>query len=127
MPAVGTLLSEYRKRNRLSQLELSLLADVSSRHISFIETGRTQPSRKMLLRLAEVLGLPHKESNLLLNSGGFSPAYSELQADASELEPIRQALDMILENHNPEPLSATQQSELTRIIEAAERELSQED
>ena len=103
MPAVGTLLSEYRKRSRLSQLELSLLADVSSRHISFIETGRSQPSRSMLLRLAEVLDLPHRDSNLLLNSGGFSPAYSDLQADAGELEPIRQALNLILENHNPYP------------------------
>lgn len=103
MPAVGTLLSEYRKRNRLSQLELSLLAEVSSRHISFIETGRTQPSRNMLLRLADVLNLPHKESNLLLNSGGFSPAYSELQPNSSELEPIRQALKLILDKHNPYP------------------------
>ena len=103
MPAVGALLSEYRKRNRLSQLELSLLADVSSRHISFIETGRTRPSRSMLLRLAEVLNLPHRESNLLLNCGGFSPAYSELQPDASELEPIRQALNLILDKHNPYP------------------------
>lgn len=59
MSAAGTLLSEYRKKNRLSQLDLSLLADVSSRHISFIETGRTQPSRAMLLRLADVLDLPH--------------------------------------------------------------------
>ncbi len=103
MPAVGTLLSEYRKRNRLSQLELSLLAEVSSRHISFIETGRTQPSRNMLLRLADVLNLPHRESNLLLNSGGFSPAYSELKANSNELEPVRQALSLILDNHNPYP------------------------
>ncbi len=76
MPAVGSLLSEYRKRNRLSQLDLAMLADVSSRHISFIETGRSSPSRNMLLRLAEVLNLPHKDSNLLLNSGGYAPAYS---------------------------------------------------
>jgi len=103
MPAVGALLSEYRKRNRLSQLELSLLADVSSRHISFIETGRTQPSRSMLLRLADVLDLPHKDSNLLLNSGGFAPAYSELQPNSNELEPIRKALQLILDNHNPYP------------------------
>ena len=103
MPAVGTLLCEYRKRNRLSQLDLSLMAEVSSRHISFIETGRTQPSRSMLLRLAEVLNLPHRESNLLLNSGGFSPAYTELQPNSTELEPIRQALNLILENHNPYP------------------------
>ena len=59
MSAAGPLLCEYRKKNHLSQLNLSLLADVSSLHISFIETGRTQPSRAMLLRLADVLDLPH--------------------------------------------------------------------
>lgn len=103
MPSVGPLLSEYRKRNRLSQLELSLMADVSSRHISFIETGRTKPSRSMILRLADVLDLPHKDSNLLLHSGGFAPAYSEFDLKRPEMEPVRQALDLILDNHNPYP------------------------
>lgn len=103
MAAVGTLLSEYRKRSRLSQLELSLLADVSSRHISFIETGRSRPSRAMLLRLAEVLDLPHKDSNLLLNSGGYAPAYTELDLNSEAMAPVRQALSLILENHNPFP------------------------
>ncbi len=103
MSAVGPLLSEYRKRNRLSQLELSLLADVSSRHISFIETGRTQPSRAMLLRLADVLNLPHKDSNLLLNSGGYAPAYSAMNLDSEEMEAVRGALNLILDNHNPYP------------------------
>lgn len=103
MSAVGPLLSEYRKRNRLSQLELSLLADVSSRHISFIETGRTRPSREMLLRLADVMDLPLKDSNLLLNSGGYAPAYSELDLDSPEMESVRNALALILENHNPYP------------------------
>lgn len=103
MPAVGPLLSEYRKRNRLSQLELSLLADVSSRHISFIETGRTNPSREMLLRLADVMNLPLKDSNLLLNSGGYAAAYSELDLQSEEMEAVRNALDLILDNHNPYP------------------------
>ncbi len=103
MSAVGPLLSEYRKRNRLSQLELSLLADVSSRHISFIETGRTKPSRAMLLRLADVLNLPHQDSNLLLNSGGYAPAYSALDLHSDEMEAVRNALNLILENHNPYP------------------------
>lgn len=103
MPAVGTLLSEYRKRNRLSQLDLAMLADVSSRHISFIETGRSSPSRSMLLRLAEVLNLPHKDSNLLLNSGGYAPAYSALNLDAEELQPVHRALTLLLDNHNPYP------------------------
>lgn len=103
MSTVGPLLSEYRKRNRLSQLELSLLAEVSSRHISFIETGRTQPSRSMLLRLANVMNLPHQDSNLLLNSGGFAAAYTELDIEAEEMAPVRQALSLILDNHNPFP------------------------
>lgn len=103
MSAVGPLLSEFRKRSRLSQLELSLLADVSSRHISFIETGRTQPSRSMLMRLADVLNLPHKDSNLLLHCGGYAAAYTELQLDNAELEPVRHALKLILDNHNPYP------------------------
>lgn len=103
MSAVGPLLSEYRKRNRLSQLDLSLLADVSSRHISFIETGRTNPSRDMLLKLADVMNLPHKDSNLLLHSGGFAAAYTELDLESDEMEPVRQALGLILDNHNPYP------------------------
>lgn len=103
MSAVGPLLSEYRKRSRLSQLELSLLADVSSRHISFIETGRTSPSRAMILRLADVLDLPHKDSNLLLHSGGYSAAYTELDLQAEDMQPVREALQMILDNHDPYP------------------------
>jgi len=103
MPAVGTLLTEYRKRNRLSQLDLALLADVSSRHISFIETGRSSPSRSMLLRLAEVLDLAHKDSNLLLNSGGYAPAYSSLDLESEAMRPVRHALKLMLENHNPYP------------------------
>ena len=103
MSAVGPLLSEYRKKNRLSQLDLSLMADVSSRHISFIETGRTSPSRSMLLRLADVLDLPHKDSNLLLHSGGYTAAYTELDLAAADMEPVRAALQLILDNHNPYP------------------------
>lgn len=103
MTAVGPLLSEYRKRHRLSQLELSLLADVSSRHISFIETGRTRPSREMLLRLADVMNLPLKDSNLLLNSGGYAAAYSELDLDSEEMAAVHNALQLILDNHNPYP------------------------
>ena len=103
MAAVGTLLSEFRKRKRLSQLDLSLMADVSCRHISFIETGRSQPSRGMLLRLAEVLNLPHKDSNLLLHCAGFAAAYSDLDLESEELANIRAALQMMLENHEPYP------------------------
>ena len=78
MSAAGPLLSEYRKKSLLSQLDLSLMADVFSRHISFVETGRNNPSRAMILRLADVLDLPHKDSNLLLHSGGYAAAYTQL-------------------------------------------------
>jgi len=103
MSAVGPLLSEYRKKNRLSQLDLSLMADVSSRHISFIETGRSSPSRSMLLRLADVLDLPHRDSNPLLHSGGYTAAYTELDLEAVGMAPVKDALQLILDNHNPYP------------------------
>jgi len=103
MSAVGPLLSEYRKKSRLSQLDLSLMADVSSRHISFIETGRTSPSRAMILRLADVLDLPHTDSNLLLHSGGYAAAYTELDLAADDMQAVREALTLILDNHNPYP------------------------
>jgi len=103
MSTVGPLLSEYRKRYHLSQLDLSLLADVSSRHISFIETGKTKPSRTMLLRLADVMDLPLKDSNLLLHSGGYAAAYTQLEFNSEEMAPVRQALNIMLENHHPYP------------------------
>ena len=103
MTAVGTMLAEYRRMRRLSQMELGLEADVSARHISFIETGRTEPSRAMLLRLASVLELPQRECNLLLHAGGHPPAYSRLSLDDERLKPVSQALDVMLDNHNPYP------------------------
>lgn len=103
MSSVGPLLSEFRKKQRLSQLELSLLADVSSRHISFIETGRTQPSRAMLIRLADVLSLTHKDCNLLLHSGGYTAAYSNLELGSAEMAPVLHALQLILQKHDPYP------------------------
>lgn len=103
MSAVGPLLSEYRRKSRLSQLDLSLLADVSSRHISFIETGRSNPSRAMLLRLADVMDLSLGESNLLLNSGGYAAAYSEFDIHSEAMKPVRDALSLMLDNHDPFP------------------------
>jgi transcriptional regulator with XRE-family HTH domain len=101
--AVGSLLSEYRKRNHLSQLDLGMLAEVSPRHISFIETGKSRPSREMLLRLADTLGLSLLESNLLLHSGGYAAAYASFGLHTAEMEPIRTALQLILEKQNPYP------------------------
>lgn len=103
MSNVGSLLTAYRKSRRLSQLELGLMANVSSRHISFIENGRSSPSRDMLLRLADVLELPLRDSNLLLTSAGFAMNYSQHSLDAREMHPVREALEIILHNHNPYP------------------------
>lgn len=103
MTSVGSLLSEYRKRNRLSQLDLGMLADVSARHISFIETGKSNPSRAMLLKLADTLNLSLHDSNLLLNSGGFTPAFSHFALDAPEMAAVRDALLLMLDKQNPYP------------------------
>lgn len=130
MSNVGSLLSDYRRQSRLSQLDLSLLADVSSRHISFIETGKTNPSRPMLMRLAEVLNLSLKDSNLLLNSGGYTAAFSEFNINSEEMTPVREALKLLLDNHNPFPalamdgnwnlvmMNKTQEMMLGRIADA---------
>ena len=103
MSSVGSLLSEYRKSRRLSQLDLSVRAQVSSRHISFIETGRSTPSRDMLLRLSDVLDLTLRDSNLLLSAAGFAMNYGDRQLDEAQMRPVKQALEMILQNHNPYP------------------------
>lgn len=88
-------------RRHLSQLELSLEAEISSRHLSFIETARAQPSRQMLLKLARVLYIPLREQNLLLMAGGFSPAFSETPID--QLSTAREAIEQVLKGHEPNP------------------------
>jgi transcriptional regulator with XRE-family HTH domain len=100
---LGTLLREWRQRRRLSQLELALEAGVSSRHLSFLETGRSRPSRAMVLQLAEQLEVPLRERNRLLLAAGYAPAYGERALDAPELAPVRQALDLVLAGHEPYP------------------------
>ena len=100
---VGTLLREWRERRRLSQLDLSLQAEISSRHISFVETGRSQPSRELILRLGEHLDLPFRERNRLLLAGGFAPVYAETALDAPPLRAVRDALRQMLTGHDPYP------------------------
>jgi transcriptional regulator with XRE-family HTH domain len=103
---VGELLREWREIRRVSQLNLGLDADVSARHISFIETGRSTPSRAMVLRLAHCLDIPLRERNLLLISAGFAPVYPESSLDDPELGAIAQAIDMVLRGHEPYPAIA---------------------
>jgi transcriptional regulator with XRE-family HTH domain len=103
---VGTLLREWRQRRRMSQLDLSLEAEISTRHLSFLETGRASPSRDMLLRLAEQLEVPLRERNALLVAAGFAPVFPERRLDDPALQPARQAMELVLAGHEPYPALA---------------------
>jgi transcriptional regulator with XRE-family HTH domain len=100
---IGEMLRGWRRRRSLSQLELALEADVSSRHVSFLETGRARPSREMVLRLAEHLDIPLRERNGLLLAAGFAPLYAERSLDEPQMAPVHQALDRFLRAHEPYP------------------------
>src|SRR5688572_5615378 len=99
----GRLLQQWRRVRGKSQLDLAVEADVSPRHVSFVETGRSQPSREMVLLLATALGVPLRERNALLLAAGYAPVYRETSLDAPELEPARRALELILEHQEPHP------------------------
>ncbi len=107
---VGDLLRDWRRRRRLSQLELALAADVSTRHLSFVETGRSRPSRGMILRLAECLDVPLRERNDLLIAGGYAPVYPRRSLDAPEMGPVRRALNKVLDGHEPYPAMVADRS-----------------
>src|SRR2546423_3964116 len=100
---VGELLRDWRQRRRLSQLDLAGEAEVSARHLSFVETGRSKPSRELLLHLAEHLDVPLRERNAWLLAAGYAPLYQESLLDAARMEPVRAALDKILTGHEPVP------------------------
>jgi len=97
----GELLREWRGVRGMSQLELGCAAGVSSRHVSFVETGRAQPSRPMVLRLAETLEVPLRERNGMLLAAGFAPAYRE--SGLHDLTPVQRALELVLRSHEPNP------------------------
>jgi transcriptional regulator with XRE-family HTH domain len=103
---VGTLLRDWRQRRRLSQLDLALEAGVSTRHLSFVETGRSRPSSEMVLHLAAQLEVPLRERNQLLLAAGYAPRYSSRSLDDPELAPIRDALGRVLAGHEPYPAIA---------------------
>jgi transcriptional regulator with XRE-family HTH domain len=100
---VGHLLREWRERRRLSQLELSSRAKISTRHLSFVETGRARPSPEMIVKLTEHLEVPLRERNQLLLAGGYAPAYPEHGLDAPELANVRAALKLVLAAQEPYP------------------------
>jgi transcriptional regulator with XRE-family HTH domain len=103
---VGALLRRWRTARQLSQLELSQEAEISTRHVSFIETGRSRPSREMVLLLASVLDVPLRERNALLQAAGFAPAYRETGLDDPAMEDMREAVRLILRQHEPCPALA---------------------
>jgi transcriptional regulator with XRE-family HTH domain len=101
--SVGALLRQWRERRRMSQLTLAIEADISSRHLSFLETGRSRPSREMVLLLAEVLDVPPRARNDLLAAAGYASLYRESRLDAPEMSQFRRALDFILRQQEPYP------------------------
>ena len=105
-PPVGQLLRGWRQRRRISQLDLALEAEISPKHLSFLETGRSHPSREMILRLAEHLQVPLRERNTLLHAGGFAPVFSERPLVDPALSPARVAIDLVLKGHEPYPAVA---------------------
>jgi transcriptional regulator with XRE-family HTH domain len=100
---VGELIRFWRTHRRLSQLELALAANLSTKHLSFVETGRSRPSRQLLIHLAQRLDLPMAERNRLLLAGGFAPPYLELPYDGQVMQPLRESLGRLLEAHQPNP------------------------
>jgi transcriptional regulator with XRE-family HTH domain len=103
LPPVGELLRRWRERRRLSQLGLALEARISTRHLSFVETGRSAPSREMVLKLAEHLDVPLRQRNELLLAAGFAPHYAQRSMEAPELSAVRTAIRQILVGHEPYP------------------------
>src|SRR5436305_14317509 len=100
---VGSLLREWRTRRRISQLELSSETGVSTRHLSFSETGRARPSRDMVMRLAEYLELPLRERNALLLAAGYAPEYAQTPLSAESMRDVRLSLQSLVDAHQPCP------------------------
>jgi transcriptional regulator with XRE-family HTH domain len=132
---VGTLLRDWRQRRRLSQLDLALEAGVSTRHLSFVETGRAKPSADMVLHLAEQLEVPLRDRNQLLLAAGYAPQFGARSLDDPDLAPIRDALGHVLTGHEPYPAIAVDRgwnlvasnSSLDPLLEGASAELLQPD
>lgn len=103
---VGEHLRDWRMRRRMSQMDLALEAEISTRHLSFVETGRAQPSREMVLHLADQLEIPLRERNVILVAAGFAPVFPERPLDDPQLAAARRAVDVILKAHEPYPALA---------------------
>ncbi len=118
-PAFGLLLRHWRAARSLSQLDLSVEAGISARHLSFLETGRAKPSREMAALLGSVLDMPLSERNAMLLAAGYAPAYAERALDSSDLEPARRALTFILQRQEPYPAYVVDSGWNVRMANAA--------
>lgn len=105
-PTFGSLLRDWRSRRRMSQLDLATDAEISQRHLSFVESGRSKPSRDMVLKLAEHLEVPLRQRNQLLSAAGFAPSYSERTLDDPALGSAMHAVRQVLKGHEPNPALA---------------------
>lgn len=105
-PTFGAALRDWRARRRLSQLDLAVEAEISTRHLSFLETGRARPSREMVLKLAERLAVPIRERNALLSLAGFAAVHGERTLDAPDMAAARDAVERLLKAHEPYPALA---------------------
>src|SRR6202171_3289775 len=103
---IGDHLREWRKRRQRSQLDLPGNAEISARHLSFVEPGRAAPSREMVLKLAERLEVPLRERNVLLVAAGYAPAFPQRSLDDPALKSARAAIDLVLRAHEPNPALA---------------------
>jgi transcriptional regulator with XRE-family HTH domain len=103
---VGNLLRKWRERRRMSQLDLALETEISTRHLSFLETGRSLPSREMVIRLAERLEVPLRDRNTLLIAAGYAPVFPERSLEDPALQAARKAIDLLLAGHEPYPALA---------------------
>ena len=108
-------LKDWRRRRGLSQMSLGLAADVSARHIAFLETGRANPTRSMVIRLAEALEVPRAERNALLEAAGFAAAYAGREISSADMENVRAALSWMLERHEPYPAFAIDRHWIVRM------------
>ena len=124
--SIGAFLKQWRKQRRYSQLQLSLEMDISSKHVSFIETGRSIPSREMILKIGEFLFLPKREINRGLYLAGYAPVYTDLPVDHENLKPVFFAIDKMIENHMPYPaLVLNQNWDVEKANESAYQLLSE--
>lgn len=120
--ALGHLLREWRHARGLSQLELALAAGISARHLSFVETGRAQPGRDVVLRLASALDLPLRDRNAALTAAGYAPLYRHARLDAPEMAPVVRAIDFMLRQQEPYPAMVLERlGNIHRLNRAASR------